>query len=123
MSLADIFGVRTIIVSQQEILTRAKQGDPKAIAFLINQALTTIGVKARVSIQKNNLHLLLESSQLPDHQACIRVIHQGMQRLNASSIDFVNLYGRRLGHTIPEWTEVIELHRPSIYHPAGVGTI
>ncbi|NEP38551.1 MAG: CapA family protein [Okeania sp. SIO2G4] len=110
-------------MSQQEILTRAKQGDPKAIAFLINQALTTIGVKARVSIQKNNLHLLLESSQLPDRQACIRVIHQGMQRLNASSIDFVNIYGRRLGNTIPEWTEVIELHRPSIYHPAGVGTI
>lgn len=110
-------------MSQQEILTRAKQGDPQAIAFLINQALTTIGVKARVSIQKNNLHLLLESSQLPDRQACIRVIHQGMQRLNASSIDFVNLYGRRLGNTIPEWTEVIELYRPSIYHPAGVGTI
>ncbi|NEP77958.1 MAG: CapA family protein [Okeania sp. SIO3C4] len=110
-------------MSQQEILTLAKQGDPQAIAFLINQALTTIGVKARVSIQKNNLHLLLESSQLPDRQACIRVIHQGMQRLNASSIDFVNIYGRRLGNTIPEWTEVIELYRPSIYHPAGVGTI
>lgn len=110
-------------MSQQEILTRAKQGDPQAIAFLINQALTTIGVKAKVSIQKNNLHLLLESSQLPDRQACIRVIHQGMQRLNASSIDFVNLYGRRLGNTIPEWTEVIELYRPTIYHPAGVGTI
>ncbi len=110
-------------MSQEEILTRAKQGDPTAIAFLINQTLNNIGVKARANIQKNNLHLLLEASQLPDRQTCIRVIHQRMQYLKALSIDFVNIYGRRLGHTIPEWTEVIELHQPTIYHPAGVGTI
>ncbi|NEQ39319.1 MAG: CapA family protein [Okeania sp. SIO3I5] len=46
-----------------------------------------------------------------------------MKALKVPSIDFVNIYGRRLGHTIPEWTEVIELHEPRIYHPAGVGTI
>ncbi|MDJ0517876.1 MAG: CapA family protein [Trichodesmium sp. MO_231.B1] len=110
-------------MSQEEILTRAKQGDPTAITFLIGQKLSNIGVKARANIQKNNLHLLLEASELPDRQTCIKVIHQGMKALKAPSIDFVNIYGRRLGHTIPEWTEVIELHQPKIYHPAGVGTI
>nr|WP_293100433.1 CapA family protein [Okeania sp. SIO2F4] len=110
-------------MSQEEVLTLAKQGDPTAIAFLIDQKLSNIGVKARANIQKNNLHLLLEASELPDRQTCVKVIHQGMKALKAPSIDFVNIYGRRLGHTIPEWTEVIELHQPTIYHPAGVGTI
>ncbi|MGD1703899.1 CapA family protein [Dapis sp. BLCC M229] len=110
-------------MSQEEVLRQAKQGEPVAIAFLIDQKLNNIGVKARANIQKNNLHLLLEASELPDRQTCIRVIHQGMKSLKVPSIDFVNIYGRRLGHTIPEWTEVIELHQPTIYHPAGVGTI
>ncbi|MEM1173002.1 MAG: CapA family protein [Cyanobacteria bacterium P01_H01_bin.35] len=110
-------------MNQEEILIRAKQGDPTAIAFLIDKKLSNTGIKARVSIQKNNLHILLEASELPDRQTSIRVIYQGMQNLKASLIDFVNIYGRRLGHTIPEWTEVIELHQPAIYHPAGVGTI
>ncbi|WP_293139891.1 CapA family protein [Okeania sp. SIO3I5] len=110
-------------MSQEEILTLAKQGDPAAITFLINQALSNIGVKARANIQTNNLHLLLEASEIPARETCIRVIYQGMKALKVPSIDFVNIYGRRLGHTIPEWTEVIELHEPRIYHPAGVGTI
>ena len=110
-------------MSQEEILTRAKQGDPAAIEFLINQALNNIGIQARANTQKNNLHLLLEASELPDRQTCIKVIHQGMKALGVPSIDFINIYGQRLGHTIPEWTEVIELHQPKIYYPAGVGTI
>ncbi len=110
-------------MSQQKILRLAKQGEPKAIAFLINKALSSIGVKARANLEKNYLHILLEASQLPNQKACIRVIQKGMQRLNASSIDFVNIYGRKLGNKAPEWTEVIELRKPSIYHPAGVGAI
>ena len=115
--------MRKIIVSQEEILIRAKQGDQSAIAFIINQALNNIGVKARADIQKNNLHLSLEASELPDKRTCLKHIHQRMKALEVPSIDFVNIYGLRLGHTIPEWTEVIELHQPKIYHPAGVGTI
>ncbi|MGD1805302.1 CapA family protein [Dapis sp. BLCC M126] len=110
-------------MSQEEILTRAKQGDPKAIAFLIEEKLSNIKIKVRANIQKNNLHILLEASELPNQQTSIGVVHQTMKTLKGPSIDFVNIYGRRLGHTIPEWTEVIELHQPAIYHPAGVGTI
>ncbi len=110
-------------MDQEKVLTQAKQGDPTAIAFLINQALNNIGIKARVNIQKNNLHLLLEASKVPDRETCMRMIHQGMKALKVPSINFVNIYGRRLGHTIPEWTEVIELHKCTIYYPAGVGTI
>nr|MDJ0556159.1 CapA family protein [Microcoleaceae cyanobacterium MO_207.B10] len=110
-------------MDQQEILTQAQQGDPKAIAFLVNQALSSIRVKSRANIQKNCLHLLLESSQLPEREACVRVIQNGMQRLNPLFIDFVNIYGRRLGHRTPDWTEVIELQKPTIFNSRGVGLI
>ncbi|MCL2923667.1 MAG: CapA family protein [Trichodesmium sp. MAG_R04] len=110
-------------MSQAEILTQAKQGDPGAIELLINQALNNIGIQARANTQKNNLHILLEASELPDRQTCIKVIHQGMKALGVPSIDVVNIYGRILGHTIPGWTEVIKLHQPKICYPAGVETI
>ncbi|MGK7921479.1 MAG: CapA family protein [Trichodesmium sp.] len=110
-------------MSHEEILTRAKQGDPTAITFLINEKLNNIGVKARVNLQKNNLHILLEGSQLPDAQTSTQMIEKGMQRLNPLAINFVNLYGRRLGKTTPEWTEVIELEQPEISHRTEVGRI
>ena len=115
--------MRKIIVSQEEILIRGKQGDPKAIAFLINQILNNIGIQARANIQKKNLHLLLEASEVPNREISIRVIYQVMKVLKSPLIDFVNIYGRINGHTIPEWTEVIELHQAKIYHPAGLETI
>ena len=110
-------------MTQEDILIQAKQGDARAITFLINQALSKIRVKARANIQENYLHLLLESSQLPDPQACVRIIQNGMHRLKIPSIDFVNIYGRRLGHINLDWTEVIELQKPTILHPAGVGSL
>ena len=61
-------------MSQEEILIRGKQGDPKAIAFLINQILNNIGIQARANIQKKNLHLLLEASEVPNREISIRVI-------------------------------------------------
>ena len=78
-------------MSQEEILIRAKQGDQSAIAFIINQALNNIGVKARADIQKNNLHLSLEASELPDKRTCLKYIHQRMKALEVPSIDFVNI--------------------------------
>ncbi|MEB3341282.1 CapA family protein [Okeania sp.] len=110
-------------MSQKEILTRAKQGDPTAINFLINQALNSIGIKAKTKIQNNNLHILLEAAELPDREICIKVIHRGMKELKVPSIDFVDIYGRRLGDKIPEWTEVIELSQQTTYHSEEVGEI
>ncbi|CBN58978.1 MULTISPECIES: CapA family protein [Kamptonema] len=99
-------------MSQQEILTLAKEGDATAIAFLISQALGTKGIAVKATRQNTCLHLLLEAEQLPPQDACIRVIVKGLLRLEAAQIYYVKVYGRRINQQLVGWTQIVELKQP-----------
>ncbi|WP_449417423.1 CapA family protein [Phormidium nigroviride] len=99
-------------MSQQEILTLAKEGDATAIAFLISQALGTKGIAVKATRQNTCLHLLLEAEQLPPQDACIRVIVKGLLRLEAAQIYSIKVYGRRTNQQLPGWTQIVELKQP-----------
>ncbi|XZN89142.1 MAG: CapA family protein [Microcoleus sp.] len=99
-------------MSQQDIVNLAKEGDAKAIAFLISQALQNFGVTAKASRENNTLHLLLEGEKLPAQDACIRVAVKGLQRLQPNHIYFLTIYGRRNGEELPAWTQNLELTKP-----------
>ena len=73
-------------MSQQEILRSAYQGDPKAIAILLNQALKPKQVQAHLTLEYNHLYITLEFSTIPDQAASVRVIHKGLMRLQPPSI-------------------------------------
>ena len=98
-------------MSQQDILNLAKEGDARAIAFLIGQALQSFGVTAKASLENDNLHLLLEAAQLPAEEACLRVAIKGLQRLQPNNIYSVTIYGRRDGQQLPAWTQTVELKK------------
>ena len=100
-------------MNQQNILELAKQGNPNAIATLVEKALSKKGITAKAGLENNCLHLLLEAPQLLDAQACIRVIEKGMQRLQPSSIEAIAVYGRRLGHKLPDWTHPVRFEKPT----------
>jgi poly-gamma-glutamate capsule biosynthesis protein CapA/YwtB (metallophosphatase superfamily) len=105
-------------VSQQDILNLAKEGDARAIAFLIGQALQTFGVTAKGSLENETLHLLLEAEQLPAEEACLRVAIKGLQRLQPNNIYGVTVYGRREGEQLPAWTQRVELKQRLASAPA-----
>jgi hypothetical protein len=98
-------------VSQQDILNLAKEGDPRAIAFLIGQALESFGVTAKASRENDSLHLLLEAEQLPAEEACLRVAVKGLQRLQPNNVYSLTVYGRRSGQQLPAWTQTVELKK------------
>ena len=98
-------------MSQQDILNLAKEGDARAIAFLIGQALQSFGVTAKASLENDSLHLLLEAAQLPAEEACLRVAIKGLQRLQPNNIYSVTIYGRRDGQQLPAWTQTVELKK------------
>lgn len=98
-------------MSQQDILNLAKEGDPRAIAFLIGQALESFGVTAKASRENDSLHLLLEAEQLPAEEACLRVAVKGLQRLQPNNIYSLTVYGRRSGQQLPAWTQTVELKK------------
>ncbi len=108
-------------MSQQDILNLAKEGDARAIAFLISQALQSFGVTAKASLENDSLHLLLEAAQLPAEEACLRVAVKGLQRLQPNNIYSVTIYGRRHGQQLPAWTQTVELKKRLTFAPVSAG--
>ncbi len=94
-------------MSDYNTIALAKTGDPKAIAILINQALQPKGVNAKVTRQDHHLNVVLESQQVPDAQSCIRVVHNGLMRLQAPSIGSVTISGARRGQKKSGWTHTL----------------
>ena len=98
-------------MSQQDILNLAKEGDARAIAFLIGQALESFGVTAKASRENDSLHLLLEAEKLPAEEACLRVAVKGLERLQPNNVYSLTVYGRRVGQQLPAWSQTVELKK------------
>ncbi|WP_324631929.1 CapA family protein [Phormidium sp. CCY1219] len=96
-------------MEKQDILSLATQGDPIAIALLLNQVLQPKrNITAQVIRKKNRLHILLESDRIPDPEAYVPYIKNGLNRLQLSCIDSVRIYGRQTGETAPAWDRTLE---------------
>jgi len=61
-------------------LQLAKQGDPKAIASLINRQLQPKGITAKASLKDGFLQIMLESASVPKQQVMVT----GLRKLIAS---------------------------------------
>lgn len=96
----------------QNVLVQAQQGDPDAIATLINQVISKKGLTVTAKSKGNCLHVVITGDLLPDRDSCIRFIHDGMMRLHAKPIESVRLYGKRSDQKWPSWTELLELRQP-----------
>ncbi|MBD1862823.1 MULTISPECIES: hypothetical protein [Trichocoleus] len=96
-------------MTQSEVLAQAKQGDPQAIAQLMNRSLQSKGITAKVNRKEGSLRVLLESDQLPDQQIMIRFIDQGIAKLQVPGLETVQVYGQRSGQTMPAWSQTLNL--------------
>lgn len=101
----------TEVVAQQNITELAKQGDPKAIAALINRSLQPRGITAKASLKNEYLQVILESAQVPDAQIMVAFVHKGMVGLGTESIKKVKVYGRQVGDDFPSWSQEFELSK------------
>jgi len=95
--------------TQQSILERARRGDPEAIACLMNDSLGAQHITAKVSTGVDCLRILLEADKVPDQQAMLSFIREGMMRLSAASIKTVQIYGRQLDEEVPAWEASLDL--------------
>lgn len=109
-----------------EILTLAKQGDPIAIAALINHSLNPRGITAKVGWKNQCLGILLEALPVPDQEEMVAFIRQILGRLQLDSIRWVKVGGYQPGQSVPAWYEEIELEgvpvpvSESTYSPASL---
>ena len=100
-------------MTQPNLLELAKQGNPKAIAALINRQLQPKGITAKAEMKNGCLQIMLESAQVPKEQAIVAFVRKGMMGLGASSIKKVRVYGRQLGEEFPAWTQEFTLVQAS----------
>ena len=91
--------------SQQQILAIAKQGNPKAIAILINQLLQPKGITAIAGFKEGCLHVILESAPAPNQQDTATYIYKKLCTLKAKFINNVKIHGRELGNKTVLWTQ------------------
>jgi len=93
----------------QEILERAREGDPRVIAAILNHVLKPLGVQAQAARREHTLHLVLISASLPDPKRLSSAIQKLIQELHIETLEQIVLYGQRLGEESVAWKQDIVL--------------
>ncbi len=98
------------MTSTLPILERAKLGDAKAIASLLNRSLSPKGITIKANLKGNCLRVMLESFQVPPQANVVQFVHQGLRKLQAEPIKTVTIYGRKTGEEFPAWCQDLDLN-------------
>jgi tetratricopeptide (TPR) repeat protein len=94
----------------QEITDLAKQGEPKAIAEVINQRLQSSGILAKAGFKEGCLQVLLESTEVPDQEKVVSILLPQIQKLEIKSLKKLRLYGKQSGEDFPDWQEEVDFY-------------
>lgn len=91
------------------VLQLAKQGDPTAIAALINQALQPRGVIVQGGMKDGHLQLLVKAKDVPDPGQLVPFLYQGLVKLQPGAIKMVKIYGQGANNNYVAWRRAIQL--------------
>ncbi|MFB2934776.1 YncE family protein [Aerosakkonemataceae cyanobacterium BLCC-F154] len=97
------------VVSLQDILSQAQQGDNQAIATLINQALSSEPITAIVNSENTCLRITLLSQKSLEQNLWVGFIKEGMNRLECKTFKSVRVIGQEIHKVLPNWIQEFEL--------------
>ena len=98
-------------MTMTDVTQLAREGDPRAIAALLNRSLQPKGVTAKAALSGTCLKIMLESAQPPSQANAVKFIRNGLERLAPEKIETVKLYGKQVGEAQLAWNEEFELKR------------
>ena len=87
----------------------AKQGDPEAIATLLNQVLAKQGITTQVRWQNYCLHIVLQAKTIPDSATTLVLIERELIALDSFLIQKVVLQGQAEESETYGWQKEFEL--------------
>lgn len=96
---------------QASLRHRASQGDPDAIAALLNQSLQSQGIQADITRSGANLDVALYGDRPIDPQHVDRLA-RGLQRLHVPIVAFT-VAAYPTGGLIPDWVKTLSRPTPS----------
>jgi hypothetical protein len=97
-------------MEQSNLLDLAKQGEPDAIAALMNAVLEPKGIKTYAEREHDCLNILLESPKTLNQETLVAFIKKGLLELGSPSIRSVKAQSKKIGLDAPSWTQEFELH-------------
>jgi protease PrsW len=97
---------------QSDMWKLAQQGDPGAIAQVLDRYLQPRGITAKVLIRDQCLKILLASSRPLSQPAFVQFIQKQISSLNIPSIKIVRVYSQQTGQAAPAWSQ--ELILPAV---------
>lgn len=103
-----------------DIISRASQGNPKAISDLLNRALAPKNIVVRAKLMQDCLTIFAEGKEVPDQLSLVGVIRRGINDLSIDSLASVKVYGKLSGETSSSWSETIQLKEEALSPQTGV---
>jgi hypothetical protein len=101
--------VPEMTTSPPNLTELAQQGNPEAIATLMNRLLQPKGITAQVKADLDRLQIRLESAHVPNQSALVKFVYSGLSKLNLASVRSVQMGGYQTGDSTPVWEEEIDL--------------
>lgn len=98
------------MLTQTDLLERAKAGNPQAIADLMNLVLEPKGVTAKAVMQDHWLHLFFTSKYVLSQTSIVNFVQTGLLNLDTKAIQRVRLQAYRVGQPAPQWVTELWLH-------------
>jgi hypothetical protein len=105
---------QNIASPHHHLLNLAKQGDADSLTALINQNLLPLGVTVMTALQNECLVVRALLPQNIDRLFLINFMREGMERLQARSIQQVILIGQDRERIIPDWQYILNLHHVAL---------
>lgn len=99
----------SVSMEQSNLLELAKQGEPNAIAGLMNAVLSPKGITARAGMEEGCLCIFLESQKTLNQETLVAFIQKGLLELGNESIHSVRAQGKRVGDENIAWTREFSL--------------
>jgi protease PrsW len=94
---------------QSNVLEHAKQGDPQAIALLMNRSLKPQGISVEAVLQEHCLLFELNSEKVPDQEALVKFIYKGMINLRVKSIQKIIISAQLVNNNSTIWVKELDL--------------
>lgn len=95
--------------NQQKIIELATQGNPKAVAMIINRLLEKQGIKVIAARKNDYIHIVLESELVPNPEIVIPVVEKKIASLQSEYLKNIKIHGMQLGSKSIIWTKTILL--------------
>lgn len=90
---------------QTNLIKLAQQGDPAAIARLLNYNLQPRGVTAKVLLRDQRLKVLLSCERPLEQKAFVALVQQQIESLAIESIATVKVYSQQSADGVPAWSQ------------------